>query len=127
MDIKEKLEGYLIDLSIPFENKGENLWLISDISRGIENVIVSLNDQVITMSVTVMAIPSAKKDEFYETLLKLNATDMIHGAYGINGNNVVLIDSLEGSTMDLEELQASLDAISLALSQHYPVLSKYRK
>jgi len=127
MDIKEKLEGYLIDLSIPFENKGENLWIISDISKGIENVIVALSDQVVTITVNVMTIPTIKKEEFYETLLKLNATDLIHSAYGINGNNVILTDSLEGPTMDIEELQASLDAISLALSQHYPILSKYRK
>lgn len=127
MDIKEKLEGYLIELSMPYENKGDNLWTITDSSKGFENVIVTLNEPVITINVNVMPVPSAQKEEFYETLLKLNATDMIHGAYGINGNNVVLIDTLEGETMDQEELQASLDAISLALSQHYPVLSKYRK
>jgi hypothetical protein len=28
--------------------------------------------------------------------------------------------------MDYEEFQASLDAIGLALAQHYPILSKYR-
>jgi len=127
MDIKEKLEGYLIELSIPFEKKGDNLWSVNDSSKNLENVIVTLNTDVVTITVPVMAVPSAKKEEFYETLLKLNATDMIHGAYGINGNNVTLVDSLEGQTMDLGELQASLDAISLALSQHYPILSKYRK
>jgi hypothetical protein len=126
MDIKEKLEGYLIDLSIPFEVKGDNLWTISDSSKGFENVILSLNEQIVTISVIVMAVPASKKEEFYSTLLKLNTTDMIHGAYGISGNNVLLTDTLEGPTMDLGELQASLDAISLALSQHYPILSKYR-
>jgi preprotein translocase subunit SecA len=127
MDIKEKLEGYFIELSIPFDNKEENLWIITDEDKGFENVIVALDDQVVTITVKVMSIPSAGKEAFYENLLKLNATDMIHGAYAIEGDNVMIVDTLEGPTMDLEELQASLDAISLALSQHYPVLAKYRQ
>ena len=127
MDIKEKLEGYFIELSIPFETKSENLWTITDEEKGFENVVVSANDQVVTITINVMPVPAAKKEEFFETLLKLNATDMIHGAYGIDDKNVILTDTLEGPTMDLEELQASLDAVSLALSQHYSVLSKYRQ
>jgi predicted house-cleaning NTP pyrophosphatase (Maf/HAM1 superfamily) len=127
MDIKEKLEGYFIELSIPFEAKEENVWVITDETRGFENVIITADDQVVTISVKVMKVPSANKESFYETLLKLNATDLIHGAYAIEGNNIMLMDSLEGPTMDLEEIQASLDAISLALSQHYPVLAKYRQ
>ena len=127
MDIKEKIEGYFIDLSIPYESKEDNMWVISDPEKGLENVIVTANDQVVTITINVMTIPSVKKEEFFETLLKLNATDMIHGAYGLNDHNVTLSDSLEGPTMDLEELQASLDAVGLALLQHYPVLSKYRQ
>ena len=126
MDIKQKLEGYFIDLSIPFEAKEDNVWIITDEQRGFENVLVTSDDQVVTITVKVMNIPSSNKEKFFEKLLELNATDMIHGAYAIEGNSIVLIDSLEGPTMDLEEIQASLDAISLALSQHYPVLAEYR-
>jgi hypothetical protein len=51
---------------------------------------------------------------------------MIHGAYAIEDQSVILIDTLELPTMDLEELQASLDATGLALAQHYASLSKFR-
>ena len=51
---------------------------------------------------------------------------MVHGAYAIENDSVILIDSLEFPTMDLEEFQASLDSTGLALAQHYPRLSKYR-
>lgn len=126
MDIKEKLEGYFIELSVPYESKGDGLWIVNDESKGVENLIVTADDQIVTLTVNVMKVPSSNKEKFFETLLKLNATDMIHGAYGIEGDEVLLIDTLEGSTMDLEEIQASLDAVSLALSQHYTILSKYR-
>ncbi|NJL73213.1 MAG: YbjN domain-containing protein [Candidatus Competibacteraceae bacterium] len=51
--------------------------------------------------------------------------DLVHGAYALEGDNVILIDTLEFETMDLEEFQASLDAVGLALAQHYPLLAKY--
>jgi len=126
MDIKEKLEGYFIELSVPYETKGDGMWIVNDEDKGVENLIVTADDQLVTLTVNVMKVPSSNKEEFFETLLKLNATDMIHGAYGIVDDEVMLIDTLEGLTMDLEEIQASLDAVSLALSQHYTVLSKYR-
>jgi hypothetical protein len=51
---------------------------------------------------------------------------MIHGAYAVDGKNVLIIDTLEADTMDLEEFEASIDAIGLALAQHYRPLSRYR-
>ncbi|HUX21184.1 MAG TPA: YbjN domain-containing protein, partial [Spirochaetia bacterium] len=83
-------------------------------------------EPLVTIRVIVMPAPEENREEFFETLLRLNATDLIHGAYGLSEESVVLIDTLQYATMDLEEFQASLDAIGLALAQHYPILSKYR-
>jgi hypothetical protein len=126
MNIKEKLENYFIELGIPFESKGENLWIVTDDSKNLQKLLISSEGPIITLTQNLMAIPDTKREEFFKTLLALNATDLIHGAYGIEGNNVVWIDSLQSETLDLEELQASLDAVSLAVSQHYKVLSDYR-
>ena len=127
MSLKEKIEGYLIELSIPFEEKSENFWLISSQERSLENVALTVEDTVATITVNVMPVPNTNNEELFKKLLFLNANEMIHGAYGIEGDNIVLIDTLEGETMDLEELQASLDSISLALVQHYKILSQYRQ
>ena len=127
MTLKDKLESYFIDLNVQYDQKEGNLWVISDDERSLQNVLVSIDDPVVTITVNVMEVPGNNREQFYEKLLTLNATDMIHGAYAVEGNNVVLVDTLEGETMDLEEMQASLDAIGLALTQHYQVLSGYRK
>jgi len=122
----EKLENYLLELGMLYEKKAENLWIVSDEAKGLQSLIISLDGPVIALRVTLMAIPDKNRENFYKTLLTLNATDLIHGAYGLDGNNVVWIDTLEGETLDLLELQASLDAVSLALSQHYKKLAEYR-
>ena len=79
MDIKEKLEGYMMKLSLNYEEVSENTWVINDHEKGLENVIVVTADPVILVRVKVMDIPSANKEAFYEKLLRINATDMVHG------------------------------------------------
>jgi hypothetical protein len=73
-----------------------------------------------------MDLPPGPREKLYETLLRLNTTDMVHGAFGIEGNAVVIIDALEMENLDFNEFQAVIDDISMAISKHYPVLSKFR-
>jgi hypothetical protein len=127
MSIKEKIDGYLIKLGLSYRELAENTWIINDDEKGLENVVVIAEDPLVIIRVKVMDCPETNREEFYKMLLKLNAEDLIHGAYALEGTNVIVLDTLEGATMDVEEFQASLDAIGMALSQHYQVLSKYRK
>lgn len=124
MTIKERIEGYMINLSLTFEQVGENIWVISDEEKGLAHVIVFAEESLVTVRAKVMAIPAEHKERFYEDLLRLN-TEMVHGAYALEEDHVILVDTLEYATMDLEEFQASLDAVGLALAQHYPRLSRY--
>jgi hypothetical protein len=126
MNSSDKIEGYLIDLSYNYEELGKNTWLIDDEDKGLRNLVVLVSEPLVILRVKVMDLPAEKKEEFYERLLRLNAEDMVHGAYALEGSNVILIDILELETMDLEEFRASIEAIGLALVQHYKVLSGYR-
>jgi len=126
MTATEKIESFLINLGITFQQMSEKSWLIHDAEKGLDQVVVMAEDPLVMIRVKVMPIPQKKREEFFERLLRLNASDVVHGAYGLADNYVILIDTLQYATLDLEEFQASLDAIGLALAQHYPVLSDYR-
>ncbi|NBC29559.1 MAG: hypothetical protein GVY29_06155 [Spirochaetes bacterium] len=121
-----KIEGYLINLGLTFRDLEENAWIIDDPENGLSNVVVFAQDSLVTIRTKVMDLPSQRREEFFHKLLALNS-EMIHGAYALDENNVILIDTLELATMDIEEFQASLDATGLALAQHYGVLSEFRK
>jgi hypothetical protein len=123
---KEKLEGFFINLELVYEEVGENMWLLTDEENGLRSVVVYVQDDLVTLRAKVMSIPSHDREAFYEELLRLNA-EMVHGAYAIEEDSVILVDSLEAPTMDLEEFQASLDSTGLALAQHYARLAKYRQ
>ncbi|MEI6873599.1 MAG: hypothetical protein WCL50_00555 [Spirochaetota bacterium] len=120
-----KIESYLIDLGISYEEVGSNTWLIDDHEKGLPSVIASLADPVVVISAKVMQIPSADREAFFRELLTLNGGELLHGAYALEGEDVVLIDTLEYGTMDKSEFEASLDAIGFALSEHYPRLSRF--
>ncbi|HOV64082.1 MAG TPA: hypothetical protein PLG43_09405 [Spirochaetia bacterium] len=123
---KARIEGYLINLNISFEELAPNTWLIHDTEKGLEQIIVMLEEPLVIIRVKVMACPKTRREEFFKKLLELNATDLLHGAYALEGEDVILIDTLEYETMDFEDFQASLDAIGLALAQHYQLLSTFR-
>jgi hypothetical protein len=124
---KEKLESFFVELNLSYEEKKKNVWVLFGEDKGLENVIIMLEDPIVIIRVKVMDMPKENQCALYEEILRLNATDMIHGAYALEGNSVILINTLLAATMDIEELQASIDAIGLALAQHYEKLSGFRK
>lgn len=126
MDIRERVEQYLVRLSITYEKLSPDTWVIRDRDEGLENVLVIAEEPIVIIRAKVMDIPSTRKQELFEELLRLNATDLLHGGYALQDKNVILLDTLVGATMDFEEFQSSLDAIGMALSQHYKRLSAYR-
>ena len=121
-----KIESYLLSLSLTYEEVGDQTWVINDDEKGLENVLVILANPVVIIRVKVMAIPDKEREQLFEQLLRLNQSDMIHGAYALEGDDVILLNTLVGETLDVEEFQATLDAIGLALAQHYQMLAKYR-
>ena len=124
---ENKIEQFLIDLKYSYSEVKPNLWLLDDTEHGLEGIAIMYTDPLVVISIQVMDIPEKQRLEFFTKLLELNANELVHGAYGLEGNKIVMIDTLQYETMDYEEFQAVLDAISLAITQHYPVLSVYRE
>ena len=58
----------------------------------------------------------------YKKLLELNASALLHTAFGLENDQIVLAAALELDNLDLNELEAVLSDIDVALSEHVPVL-----
>jgi hypothetical protein len=120
-----KIEDYLISLGVSYEEPQAGTWLVEDAGKGLPVILVSIAEPVVILTAKAMRIPAKDREAFFHELLKLNYSGLLHGAYAIEGDDVVLIDTLVYDTMDKEEFEASLDAIGFALSEHYPLLSRY--
>jgi hypothetical protein len=121
-----KIEQYLIDLMLTYQQIDSNLYLLDDEEHSLQGVAIMQAEPLVVIRAEIMNVPKNNLLELYKTLLELNATDLIHGAYALENNKVVLVDSLLYNTLDYSEFRASLDSFSLALTQHYPILSKFR-
>jgi hypothetical protein len=60
--------------------------------------------------------------EFYRRLLELNASGLLHAAYGLQAERVILSAALELDNLDPNELEAALADLALALVEHIPTL-----
>lgn len=64
----------------------------------------------------------------YRRLLELNAGGLVHAAYGIEqhegGGHIVLASAVELANLDLNELEAVLADLDIALSEHVPELRR---
>jgi len=124
---EDKVRSFLLDLGLSYEEVGDGTFLISDEEKGLKNIVTMVSEPLVIVRVKVMDTPDSDRESLYEELLRLNAEDLVHGAYALEGDHVILIDTLELDTLDLEELRASFEAIGLALVQHYKLLGRYRE
>lgn len=124
---RDKVQSYLVDLGLSFDEVDANTWLITDEDNGLKNIVVLVSEPLVILRVKVMELPEWERGRLYERLLRLNAEDLLHGAYALEGDHVILIDTLELESMDLEDFRASIEGMGLALAQHYKILSEYRR
>jgi hypothetical protein len=111
---------------LTYREVDKKVWYLDDEEHGLQGVAVMLAEPLVVFRAEVMEAPREKRLELFTKLLELNATDVVHGAYALENEKIILIDALEYDTLDYGEFRATLDAFSLALTQHYPILSKYR-
>jgi hypothetical protein len=122
METRDNIEHYLIQMEYPFESIEDRMWVIHNTA----NIVVTYEPPLVVFRMKLMEIPKERREEFFKLLLEFNATNMIHGAYGIEGENVVLIDTLQSEHLDFNEFQASLDALLMASTQDYQKLNAFR-
>src|ERR1700761_4258957 len=120
------VQAYLEKMELPYEEPHEGTWVVSGLD-GLENLVITLAGPVLVFRVKVMAIPAANREELYRTLLELNATEMMHGAYGIEGESVVIMDALQLENLDYNEFAATVADITPAVASHHGRLAKFRE
>ena len=126
MKSADDIDSYLMKMELQHDEPRDGTWVVRGI-EGIDNLIITLAGPVLVFRVKVMDLPRHHREELYRTLLELNATEMMHGAYGIEGESVVISDALQMENLDYNEFAATVDDIALAVASHHSRLAKYRE
>ncbi len=120
------VQAYLMKMELPYEEPRENTWMVTGLD-GLDNLVITLAGPVLVFRVKVMDIPHHHREELFHTLLELNATEMMHGAYGIEGESIVIMDALQLENLDYNEFAATVDDITLVVASHHGRLAKFRE
>jgi hypothetical protein len=119
----QDLEGYLHRLERRFERAEGGTYLVS---MGADRPLVALRlaGPVLVLQVEIGPAPAedAAGATLFRKLLVLNATALVHAAYGIEGSTIVLSAALELRNLDLNELEAVLADLDMALANQVPTL-----
>lgn len=126
MPTRDDLESYLIRLGVDYEEIEDGLWILRS-ADGLA-VVVQSSPPVVVLRLKVLSIPeeadSARQLALYRRLLELNATELVHGSYGIEERDVVLTDALDLETLDFEEFRSSYESLIFAATSHLPGLAE---
>lgn len=128
---REDVQGFIERLDdgvVTSEELKPGLWVLTPEQDGVR-IVVNFGPPVVVLRVNVMDLPgdAEKRTSLMQKLLELNATELLHGSYGIEGDSVVLTDALQLENLDFNEFQASIDSITLALASHLRALAPYQE
>lgn len=120
------LQSYLMKMELPYDEPREGTWVVRGLD-GIDNMVITLAGPVVVFRVKIMEVPRTHREDLFRVLLELNATEMMHGAYGAEGDAIVISDALQLENLDYNEFAATVDDITLAVASHHSRLAKYRE
>ena len=123
---RDDIEGFLDRLTsegVDYEEIEQGLWVVRPGGNLELDVVVHYSPPVVLLRVKVMNVPAddGRCADLNRRLLELNANDLVHGAYGIAQDSIVLTEALELEHLDYEEFLASYESMTLALAS-LPIL-----
>ena len=125
----QKVKDYLheLEFSISSEDEAEELVVIDDEEKGIKNLIIDCEDPVLVLEQVIMDVPQ-NTGGFFKRLLQMNRT-LVHGAFVLDeeGTKVIFRDTLQLENLDKNELDGSINALSIALAEYAGELIEFSK
>jgi len=116
----EKVKDYLLDMGfvMSHEESQEELVVIDDEERGIKNLVIDCESPILILEQVIMPMPKGSSD-FCKRLLQINRT-LVHGAFVLDeeGTTLLFRDTLQLENLDRNELEGSIDALSLAMAEY---------
>ena len=129
---KDDIESFLVRLAATGATYSEvepGFWIVRPSEESDLSIAVNYSPPVLLLRIDVMTLPAdgARTATLTRRLLELNASDLLHGSYGIQDEHIVLTEALELAHLDYEEFLAAYEGITLALASHVRELSSYRE
>ncbi|MBW1693218.1 MAG: YbjN domain-containing protein [Deltaproteobacteria bacterium] len=123
----ELVKFYLHDMGIAIirQDIEKELVVVEDEEKGIKNMVIDCEEPILVLEQVIMKTPSNPGD-FFKRLLQMNR-NLVHGAFVLDEYEKIILfrDTLQLEYLDRNEIEASIQALSLALSEYGSELLEY--
>ena len=125
----EKVKNFILDMgfAISHEEPKEELVVIDDDERGIKNLVIDCEGSIVILEQVIIPMPK-ESSEFCKRILQINRT-LVHGAFVLDeeGTTLLFRDTLQLENLDRNELEGSIDALSLGLAEYASELVSFAR
>ena len=125
----EKVKDFILDMgfAISHEEPKEELVVIDDDDRGIKNLVIDCEGSILILEQVIIPMPK-ESSEFCKRILQINRT-LVHGAFVLDeeGTTLLFRDTLQLENLDRNELEGSIDALSLGLAEYASELVSFAR
>ncbi|HIC69266.1 MAG TPA: molecular chaperone Tir [Candidatus Latescibacteria bacterium] len=115
----EKVKGYVLELGfrIDEEDSSEEIVIINDEERGICELVIDCEDTVLVVEQLIMKLKPSTT--VYRRILQMNR-ELVFGAFVLNedGDSLLYRNTLALGNLDLNELESTINALSLGLAEN---------
>ncbi|MDX1603115.1 MAG: molecular chaperone Tir [Salinimicrobium sediminis] len=116
-----------LDFDISREAPQDCILVAQKESYGIKNLILGVAPPILILEQFIFRI-NAQSEKIFKSLLQKNR-DIIHGAFVLDesGEKVIFRDTLQIENLDINELEGSLNSLSLLMSEFSDKIIEFSK
>ena len=117
----DKVKEYILemDFQIDEEIPEEEIVIIHDEDRGIRHLVIDCEEDVLVLEQPIVPLDEDASAEIYKRILQINR-ELVFGGFVLNeeGDTLLFRNTLALENLDLNELESSINALSLGLAEN---------
>ena len=115
-----KVKDYLLELDyvVTHEDENDGVLVVDNEANGIKNLVLGVADPLLIIEQFIFQTKNSSADMYKQLMQK--SRDIIHGAFVLDesGERVIFRNTHELENLDLNEIEATLNSLSLLLSEY---------
>ena len=117
----ERVKDYILDLgfSIDDEIPEDEIIVINDEDRGIHELVIDCEEDLVVLEQLILKFEGEVDGSVYRRILQMNRS-LVFGGFVLNeeGDTLLYRNTLALDNLDLNELESTINALSLGLAEN---------
>ena len=126
----EQVKEFVLELGLGIDQEipEDEIVIVNDQDRGIQSLVIDCEDDVLVLEQLIMEFGHIAKPEIFKRILQMNR-ELVYGAFVLNeeGDTLIYRNTLALENLDLNELESTINALSLGLAENGAELLEFSK